>query len=89
MCNHSPNGTVVNGADKEHAQSYWKSKGREVPVAQRRDFIQSHPLVKHGLIDIADVYELVFKESAIWRAVEEFRRGGDEAQTTKHTDDEV
>ncbi|KAF2109578.1 hypothetical protein BDV96DRAFT_584952 [Lophiotrema nucula] len=83
-----PNGSVVNSADKEHAASRRKSKGKEIPASQTWDLIQSHPLVKQGLVDIADVCERlkgsakcdghgpVFEESAVWRAVEEARRGG-------------
>jgi AP-1-like factor len=82
------NGNVVNSADKDHTASRRKTKGKEVPAAQTWDLIQSHPLVKQGLVDIADVCERlkgaakcdghgpVFEESAIWRAVEESRRGG-------------
>jgi hypothetical protein len=86
-----PNGSVVNSADKDHAASRRKTKGREIPAAQTWDLIQSHPLVKQGLVDIADVCERlkgaakcdghgpVFEESTIWQAVEDSRRsGGDE-----------
>lgn len=85
------NGSVVNAAGKDHAASRQKSKGKEVPAAQAWDFIQSHPLVKQGLVDVADVCERlkgaakcdghgpVFEESTIWQAVEDSRRsGGDE-----------
>jgi len=85
------NGSVVNAADKDHVASRRKTKGKEVPAAQAWDFIQSHPLVKQGLVDIADVCERlkgaakcdgqgpVFEESMIWQAIEESRRsGGDE-----------
>jgi hypothetical protein len=85
------NGSVVNAADKDHAASRHKSKGREVPAAQAWDVIQQHPLVKQGLVDVTDVVERlrgaakcdghgpVFEESTIWQAVEESRRsGGDE-----------
>lgn len=85
------NGSVVNATDKDHAASRNKSKGREVPAAQAWDVIQSHPLVKQGLVDVTDVVERlrgaakcdghgpVFEESTIWQAVEESRRsGGDE-----------
>jgi hypothetical protein len=85
------NGSVVNTADREHAASRRRTRGKEVPAAQTWDLIQSHPLVKQGLVDIADVCERlkgaakcnghgpVFEESAVWRAVEESRRsGGDE-----------
>ena len=85
------NGSVINAADKDHAASRRKVKGREIPAAQAWDVIQSHPLVKQGLVDIADVCERlkgaatcdghgpVFAEAAIWQAIEESRRsGGDE-----------
>jgi AP-1-like factor len=83
------NGSVVNAAGKEHPRR--KAKGKEVPAAQAWDLIQSHTLVKQGLVDVADVCERlkgrakcdghgpVFEESTIWQAVEESRRcGGDE-----------
>jgi AP-1-like factor len=83
------NGSVVNAAGREHPRR--KTKGKEVPAAQAWDLIQSHPLVKQGLVDVADVCERlkgkakcdghgpVFEESTIWQAVEESRRcGGDE-----------
>jgi hypothetical protein len=85
------NGSVVNAADKDHAASRRKTRGKDVPASQAWDLIQSHPLVKQGLVDIADVCERlkgaakcdghgpVFEESTIWQAVEESRRsGGDE-----------
>jgi AP-1-like factor len=85
------NGSVINAADKDHAASRRKSHGKEVPAAHAWDLIQAHPLVKQGLVDIADVCERlkgaakcdghgpVFEESMIWQAVEESRRsGGDE-----------
>lgn len=85
------NGSVVNAADKEQPASRRTTKGKQVPAAQAWDFIQSHPLVKQGLVDIADVCERLkgaakcdghgptFEESTIWQAVEESRRcGGDE-----------
>ncbi|ORY10646.1 hypothetical protein BCR34DRAFT_566460 [Clohesyomyces aquaticus] len=85
------NGSVVNSANKEHAASRRKTKGKEIPATQTWDLIQSHPLVKQGLVDIADVCERlkgaakcdghgpVFEEATIWKAVEESRRsGGDE-----------
>lgn len=85
------NGSVVNAADRDHAASRRKSKGKEVPAGQAWDLIQSHTLVKQGLVDIADVCERlkgaakcdghgpVFEESTIWQAIEESRRsGGDE-----------
>jgi AP-1-like factor len=85
------NANVVNSADKDHPASRHKSKSKEIPAAQAWDYIQSHSLVKQGLVDIADVCERlkgmakcdghgpVFEESTIWQAVEESRRsGGDE-----------
>ncbi|KAL5114935.1 hypothetical protein ACEQ8H_007182 [Pleosporales sp. CAS-2024a] len=85
-------GSVVNAADRQHAaSSCGKSKDREVPAAQAWDFIQSHPLVKQGLVDVADVCERLkgatkcdghgpaFEEVTIWQAIEESRRSrGDE-----------
>ncbi|OCK77038.1 hypothetical protein K432DRAFT_130083 [Lepidopterella palustris CBS 459.81] len=62
--------------------------GKELPAQATWDLIQSHPLVKQGLVDIADVCERlrgmarcdghgpVFEERAVWRMVEESRRGG-------------
>lgn len=88
-----PNGSVVNSADKEHAASRRErgGKAREIPAAQTWDFIQGHPLVKQGLVDIADVCERlkgaarcdgngpVFEETIVWAAIENSRRsGGDE-----------
>ncbi|KAF2477255.1 uncharacterized protein BDR25DRAFT_276985 [Lindgomyces ingoldianus] len=82
------NGSVVNSAGMEHAASRRKTKGKEIPATQTWDLIQSHPLVKQGLVDIADVCERlkglakcdghgpVFEEAAVWKAVEESRRGG-------------
>ncbi|KAF7677358.1 bzip transcription factor protein [Alternaria burnsii] len=83
------NSSVVNSAGREHSRT--KAKGREIPAAQAWDFIQSHTLVKQGLVDVADVCERlkgkttcdghgpVFAESTIWQAIEESRRcGGDE-----------
>ncbi|KAH7067074.1 hypothetical protein FB567DRAFT_509476 [Paraphoma chrysanthemicola] len=85
------NGSVVNAADKDHAASRRRTKGKDVPASQAWDLIQSHPLVKQGLVDIADVCERlkgaakcdgqgpVYEESTIWQAIEESRRsGGDE-----------
>jgi AP-1-like factor len=83
------NGSVVNAVKRELPRR--RAKGKEVPAAQAWDLIQSHPLVKQGLVDVADVCERlkgkakcdghgpVFEESTIWQAVEESRRcGGDE-----------
>jgi AP-1-like transcription factor len=81
-------GAILNSADKRHSRA---QGGREVPANQVWDIIQSHPMVKQGLVDITDVCERlkgmakcnghgpVFEEQVIWRAVEESRRsGGDE-----------
>jgi AP-1-like factor len=86
-----PNGSVVNAAGRDHAASRHKAPGKQVPASQAWDVIQSHPLVKQGLVDVADVVERlkgkatcdghgpVFEESTIWQTVEESRRsGGDE-----------
>lgn len=85
------NGSVVNAADSDHAASRGQARGREVPASQAWDVIQTHPLVKQGLVDVTDVVQRlrgaakcdghgpVFEESTIWQAVEESRRsGGDE-----------
>lgn len=59
-----------------------------LPAAATWDLIQAHPLVKRGVVDIADVCEAlrgtarcdgqgpVFREEMVWRAVEGARRGG-------------
>jgi AP-1-like factor len=83
------NGAVINAADREHSRQLARDK--EVPAAKAWDLIQSHTLVKQGLVDVADVCERlkgsakcdghgpVFEESAIWQAIDESRRcGGDE-----------
>ncbi|EOA85646.1 hypothetical protein ACJQWK_10699 [Exserohilum turcicum] len=83
------NGSVINAPDKEHSRP--QNQGKQVPAAQAWDLIQSHTLVKQGLVDVADVCDRlrgsarcdghgpVFEETAIWQAVEESRRcGGDE-----------
>lgn len=75
----------------DHAASRQKNKSREIPAAQTWDLIQSHPLVKQGLVDIADVCERlkgaarcdghgpVFEETIVRAAIESSRRsGGDE-----------
>jgi hypothetical protein len=85
------NGSVVNSAEMDHAASRQKNKSREIPAAQTWDLIQSHPLVKQGLVDIADVCERlkgaarcdghgpVFEETIVRAAIESSRRsGGDE-----------
>jgi AP-1-like factor len=83
------NGSVINAADREHSRQ--QARDKEVPAAKAWDLIQSHTLVKQGLVDVADVCERlkgsakcdghgpVFEESAIWQAIDESRRcGGDE-----------
>jgi hypothetical protein len=85
------NGSVVNSADKEHSASRRRPKSREIPADKTWDLIQTHPLVKQGLVDIADVCERlkgaakcdgrgpVFEEAVVWAAIESSRRsGGDE-----------
>lgn len=59
-----------------------------LPAAATWDLIQSHPLVKQGVVDIADVCEAlrgtarcdgqgpVFREESVWTAVEGAKRGG-------------
>jgi AP-1-like transcription factor len=59
-----------------------------LPAAATWDLIQAHPLVKQGVVDIADVCEAlrgtarcdgqgpVFREESVWKAVESARRGG-------------
>ncbi|KAL6712521.1 hypothetical protein ACN47E_000398 [Coniothyrium glycines] len=82
------NGSVVNAAGREHAASRRRSQDREIPAAQAWDYIQAHPLVRRGLVDVADVCERLkgaakcdghgpfFEESTISQAIEESRRGG-------------
>lgn len=85
------NGCVVNAADRLHMASARESTGREIPASQAWDFIQAHPLVQKGFVDVTDVCERlkgaakcnghgpVFDESTISQAIEESRRsGGDE-----------
>jgi AP-1-like factor len=83
-----PDGSVINIAEEEHAASQQKGKSKDMSATQTWDFLQSHPLVKQGLVDIADVCERlksaakcdgrgpVFAESAVFKAIEEARRGG-------------
>jgi len=59
-----------------------------LPAGRTWDLIQSHPLVRQGYVDIADVCDRlrgaarcdgtgpVFSEREVRRAVEESRRGG-------------
>lgn len=85
------NGSVVNAAGRHHPPSQRTPKGREIPASQTWDFIQAHPLVQKGFVDVADVFERlkgqakcdghgpVFEESTIAQAIEESRcSGGDE-----------
>jgi len=65
-----------------------ESEGRLLPAGATWDLIQSHPLVRQGHVDIADVCERlrhaarcdnsgpVFAEREVRNAVEESRRGG-------------
>ncbi|KAF2805275.1 uncharacterized protein BDZ99DRAFT_116839 [Mytilinidion resinicola] len=83
---HSTVVTEMSFRDSEKSKRFSGSK--ELPAQQTWDLIQSHPLVKQGLVDIADVCERlrglarcdghgpVFEERAVWKVVEESRRGG-------------
>ncbi|KAF2643067.1 hypothetical protein P280DRAFT_393800, partial [Massarina eburnea CBS 473.64] len=87
-----PNGSVINSAENDQPASRRIGKAsKEIPASQVWDLIQSHPLVKQGHVDIADVCERlkgavkcdgngpVFEELVVWAAVESSRRsGGDE-----------
>lgn len=68
-----------------------ESDGALLPASATWDLIQSHPLVRQGFVDIADVCERlrgaarcdgsgpVFAEREVRRAIEDSRRaGGDE-----------
>lgn len=71
-----------------HKLSSLEGEGRLLPAGATWDLIQSHPLVRQGHVDIADVCERlrhaarcdgsgpVFAEREVRRAVEESRRGG-------------
>lgn len=71
-----------------HNLSSLDGDGRLLPAGATWDLIQSHPLVRQGHVDIADVCERlrhaarcdgsgpVFAEREVRRAVEESRRGG-------------
>ncbi len=71
-----------------HGPSRAESEGRLLPASATWDLIQSHPLVRQGHVDIADVCERlrhatrcdesgpVFAEREVRSAVEESRRGG-------------
>lgn len=86
-----PTGSVLVNADRDTAAARRPHAAREIPAAQTWDFIQTHPLVKQGLVDIADVCERlkgaarcdgngpVYEETIVWAAIESARRsGGDE-----------
>jgi len=75
-------------APSSHSLSQVKGEGRLLPAGATWDLIQSHPLVRQGHVDIADVCERlrhaarcdesgpVFAEREVRIAVEESRRGG-------------
>lgn len=84
-----PEGAVLTGG--EHAVSRRPTKSREISASQLWDYIQSHQLVKQGVVDVADVCERlkgsakcsgsgpVYEERLIWAAIENSRRSaGDE-----------
>jgi AP-1-like transcription factor len=70
------------------ASSKTRSTGVMLTTTATWDLIQSHPLVKQGLVDITDVCERlrglarcsgqgpVYEEGEVWRMVENSRRGG-------------
>jgi hypothetical protein len=80
--------TVVSTADWQHADPHETNGGKSLRAAQAWSLIQSHPLVKQGLVDIARVCErlkraakcdgddVVFQESMVLQAVEEAMGGG-------------
>ncbi|XTI90144.1 hypothetical protein V2W45_1332348 [Cenococcum geophilum] len=80
--------SLTNGSVITNGGAATGTGGKELPAQATWDLIQSHPLVKQGLVDIADVCERlrgmarcdghgpVFEERAVWRTVEESRRGG-------------
>ena len=80
--------SLTNGSVIANGSAAMGTGGKELPAQATWDLIQSHPLVKQGLVDIADVCERlrgmarcdgqgpVFEERAVWRVVEESRRGG-------------
>ena len=80
--------SLTNGSVITNGSAATDTGGKELPAQATWDLIQSHPLVKQGLVDIADVCERlrgmarcdghgpVFEERAVWKAVEESRRGG-------------
>jgi hypothetical protein len=80
--------SVVGTADGQHADSHETTGGKSLRAAQAWNLIQSHPLVKQGLVDIArvcerlkraakcDGHDVVFQESMVLQAVEEAMGGG-------------
>lgn len=80
--------SLTNGSVIANGGAATGTGGKELPAQATWDLIQSHTLVKQGLVDIADVCERlrgmarcngngpVFEEQAVWKAVEESRRGG-------------
>ena len=81
-----PNSCVVNSADKDHPASRRPNISLEIPAAQTWDFIQTRPLVKQGLVDIAEACEQlkgaarcdgnspVYEGIIVWAAIESARR---------------
>lgn len=81
-------GSGISGLGQFAPHSSRASSAAFLPAAATWDLIQAHPLVKRGVVDIADVCEAlrgtarcdgqgpVFREEMVWRAVEGARRGG-------------
>jgi AP-1-like transcription factor len=79
---------TLHSTPSPHGLSQAESEGRLLPASATWDLIQSHPLVRQGHVDIADVCERlrhaarcdesgpVFAEREVRNAVEESRRGG-------------
>jgi len=86
-----PEGAILTNGEQHHLMAKKSMKTREIPASQLWDVIQSHHLVKQGIVDVADVCERlkgvakcsgsgpVYDERLIWAAIESSRRsGGDE-----------
>ncbi|KAF2104887.1 hypothetical protein NA57DRAFT_51681 [Rhizodiscina lignyota] len=84
-----PTNPLLNGNPVNHySPTAAQRSSALLHAAQTWDLIQAHPLVKQGVVDIADVCEAlrgtarcdghgpVFREESVWRAVEGARRGG-------------
>ncbi|KAK3078731.1 hypothetical protein LTS18_006770 [Coniosporium uncinatum] len=86
----SPSSSPSAAGHPSNTSANWRDSGpgQLLPASATWDLIQSHELVRKGLVDIADVCERlkssaqcdgqgpVFCEREVWRAVEEGRRGG-------------